>query len=72
MGSARQNRKMATRRAQREAGPALHPRRLARSIGKELGEGKDWRGRVAGLPAKGQRFLHPERRQERRIARVGD
>lgn len=60
----RLGRRYETQKQQREASPKLHPRGLARSIGKAMGAGKEWRKAVAALPAEGQRYLHPERRRK--------
>ena len=63
MLSAKKRRAHNTQKAQREAGPGLHPRRLAKSIAKAMGAGKDWRQAVASLPRQGQKYLHPEKRR---------
>lgn len=42
----------------------LHPRRLARSIAKSMGEIHDWRHAVAQLPRTGQKYLRPERHRD--------
>ena len=72
MANARQTRRAETRRNQRAERTVLHPRGLARSIAKALGAGEDWRSAVAGLPARGERLLHPERRKERGSDRRDD
>ena len=64
MATARQKRARETRRAQREAKPKLHPRCLARSVGKAMGAGDAWRGEVAKLPRTGRKYLHPERHRK--------
>lgn len=61
MGSARQERRKETRRAQRTARPTLSPRTLARSVGKAMSAGGEWRGEVAKLPRTGRKYLRPER-----------
>ena len=57
----RAGRRLQTQKEQREASPKLHPRSLARSVGKAMGAGKAWRESVAKLPPKGQKYLHPEK-----------
>ena len=64
MATARQDRARATRKAQREAKPKLHPRCLARSVGKAMGAGDAWREQAAKLPRTGRKYLHPERRRK--------
>ena len=44
-----------------EKGPVLHPRSLARSVGKAMGAGKDWRKAVASLPRTGRKRIHPKK-----------
>ena len=56
------NRRNETRKNQlAAAGKGLHPRRLARSVARTMGAGKEWREKVAELPAEGRKYLHPER-----------
>ena len=45
-------------------GPRLHPRFLARSVGKAMGAGKDWREAVAALPKTGRARIHPKKKRE--------
>ena len=60
----KEGRRLRTQKQQREAaGKGLHPRRLARSIAKDMGAGKKWREAVMKLPRTGQKYLHPERRR---------
>ena len=48
----------------RTKGPRLHPRGLARSVGKAMGAGKDWREAVAALPKTGRKRIHPKKERE--------
>ena len=48
----------------RTKGPRLHPRSLARSVGKAMGAGKDWREAVAALPKTGRARIHPKKERE--------
>lgn len=59
----REGRRLQTQKQQREAQVKLHPRGLARSIAKALGDMKGWREEVAKLPRTGRKYLHPERRK---------
>ena len=60
----REGRRLTTQKQQRAArGNGLHPRRLARSIAKARGAGKNWWEEVMALPARGQKYLHPEKRR---------
>ena len=45
-------------------GPRLHPRGLARSVGKAMGAGKNWRTAVASLPRTGRKRIHPKKKRE--------
>lgn len=45
-------------------GPVLHPRSLARSVGKAMGAGKDWRKAVASLPRTGRKRIHPKPKRD--------
>ena len=61
-GGLKDRRRMATQNQQQAAaGKTLHPRRLARSVARSMGAGKEWREKVAALPRRGQKYLHPER-----------
>lgn len=56
-------RKLTTQKQQRLATRKLHPRSLARRVGRAMGAGKDWREAVAGLPKRGNKYLYPEKRR---------
>ena len=61
----REGRRLETQKQQREArGKGLHPRGLARSVGKAMGAGKDWREAVAALPKTGRKRIHPKKERE--------
>lgn len=64
MASARQVRAAETRRNQRRAAETgmVHPRSLARSVAKAMGDVHGWR-QTGKMPKKGQKYLHPEKRK---------
>ena len=61
----RGSRKRETQRNQRAAeGYSINPRRLARSIAKAQGFGKDWQEQIRQMQPTGQKYLHPEKHRK--------